>query len=112
MLPEAWREPVIYHAHNLLLDFWAMLGLPGLTALVALLVVFFRTGLRAYRRLADPDLQALTLGLLASMVVAVAHGLVDTGYLLTDLAFTFMLTLALMGLLEREGRGIPGVSSQ
>jgi O-antigen ligase len=104
MLPEAWREPVIYHAHNLLLDFWAMLGLPGLIALVALLVAFFRTGLRAYRRLADPDLQALTLGLLASMVVVVAHGLVDTGYFLTDLAFTFMLTLALIGRLENAGR--------
>jgi O-antigen ligase len=108
MLPAAWREPVIYHAHDFVLDFWAMLGLPGLAALAWLLITFFRAALPAYRRLGestahvtDPDLKALTLGLIASMVNFMAHGLVDTGYFLTDLAFVFMLTLALGGRLAQ-----------
>ncbi len=41
-------------------------------------------------------MQALTLGLMASMVSFLAHGLVDTGFRLTDLAFVFMLTLGIV----------------
>jgi O-antigen ligase len=95
MLPEAWREPLVYHPHNLLLDFWAILGLPGLAALAWLQVAFWRSGLASYRRLADRALLALMLGLMGSMVNFLAHGLVDTGYFLPDLALVFMLTLAL-----------------
>jgi O-antigen ligase len=97
MLREAGHEPVVFHPHNLLLDTWANMGLVGVAALAFLLVAFFRAGLQAYRRLKpERELQALTLGLLASMVSFGAHGLVDTGFRLTDLAFVFMLTLGLM----------------
>lgn len=95
MLPEAWREPLVYHPHNVLLDFWAILGLPGLAALAWLQIAFWRCSLASYRRLAEPALQALTLGLMGSMVNCLAHGLVDTAYFLADLALVFMLTLAL-----------------
>jgi O-antigen ligase len=95
MLPEAWREPLVYHPHNLLLDTWAILGLPGLAALAWLQVAFWRTGLSAYRRLVEPALQALMLGLMGGMVSFLAHGLVDTAYFLADLALVFTLTLAL-----------------
>jgi|YNPBryantNP2012_1023418.scaffolds.fasta_scaffold16986_1 O-antigen ligase len=97
MLPEGGYEPVVYHPHNLLLDVWTSMGVPGLIALACLLVAFFRAGLDAYRRLAaERDLQALILGLLASMVGFLAHGLVDTGFRLTDLAFVFMWTLGML----------------
>jgi hypothetical protein len=57
--------------------------------------------LQLYRRLTtEPELQALTLGLMASMISFLAHGLVDTGFRLTDLAFVFMLTL---GIVRRIG---------
>lgn len=97
MLREAGHEPVVFHPHNLLLDAWTSVGLVGVAALAFVLAAFFRAGLRAYRRLhAARELQALTLGLLASMVSFAAHGLVDTGFRLTDLAFVFMLTLGMM----------------
>jgi hypothetical protein len=95
MLPEAWREPLVYHPHNLLLDFWAILGLPGLAALAWLQVAFWRSALASYRRSIDPALRALLLGLMGSMAGFLAHGLVDTAYFLADLALVFMLTLAL-----------------
>jgi O-antigen ligase len=95
MLPEAWREPLVYHPHNVVLDFWAILGLPGLAALAWLQVAFWRCALSSYRRLADPTLQALMLGLMGSMVAFLAHGLVDTAYFLADLALVFMLTTSL-----------------
>jgi putative inorganic carbon (hco3(-)) transporter len=100
MLPEAWREPLVYHPHNILLDFWAILGLPGLAALAWLQIAFWRSGLALYRRLADPALRALMLGLMGSMVSFLAHGLVDTAFFLADLALVFMLTLALTQRLE------------
>jgi O-antigen ligase len=98
MLREAGHEPVVFHPHNLLLDVWTSMGLPGIAALAFVLAAFFRAGLRAYRRLhAERELQALILGLLASMVSFTAHGLVDTGFRLTDLALVFMLTLGIVG---------------
>jgi O-antigen ligase len=97
MLREAGHEPVVFHPHNLLLDTWTSLGIPGLVALVWIQTAFFGLGLRLYRWLAaEPELQALTLGLMASMISFLAHGLVDTGFRLTDLAFVFMLTLGIM----------------
>jgi putative inorganic carbon (HCO3(-)) transporter len=95
MLPEAWREPLVYHPHNVLLDSWAILGLPGLVALAWLQVAFWQCSLTSYRRLTDPALQALMLGLMGSMVGFLAHGLVDTAYFLADLALVFMLTMGL-----------------
>jgi putative inorganic carbon (HCO3(-)) transporter len=95
MLPEAWREPVLYHAHNIVLDYWSMLGIPGIAALVWLQAAFWRDSLHLYRRLSDRDVQVLVLGLMASMINFLAHGLVDTAYFLADLALVFMLTLGI-----------------
>jgi putative inorganic carbon (HCO3(-)) transporter len=105
MLPEAWREPLVFHPHNLLLDFWAILGLPGLAALIWLQIAFWRSGTAVYRQMADPDLRALMLGLMGSMVSFLAHGLVDTAFFLADLALVFMLTMALTRRMERTSEG-------
>jgi O-antigen ligase len=100
MLPAAWREPLVYHPHNIFLDFWAILGLPGLAALAWFQVAFWRSGLASYRQLVSSALRALVLGLMGSMVSFLAHGLVDTAYFLADLALVFMLTMALTRRLE------------
>jgi putative inorganic carbon (HCO3(-)) transporter len=102
MLAEAWREPLVYHAHNILLDFWAILGLPGLAALFWLQIAFWKSGAWLYPRLPAPALRALMLGLMGSMVASLAHGLVDTAFFLADLALVFMLTLALTRRLEAD----------
>lgn len=97
VLPTAWAEFDLSHPHNLILDFWLRLGLPGLVALVWLLVAFFSRAGRTYRRLSDDCTRLLVLGLMAGMVNFVAHGLVDNAFFLVDLAFVFMLMLALVG---------------
>ena len=102
MLPEAWREPNLYHPHNLLLEFWAGLGIAGVAVLGWLVVAFSRSALRLYRQLDDPALRALVLGLLASFAAFLAHGLVDAGYFLADLAFLFMLSLGILRRMERD----------
>jgi len=48
------------------------------------------------------DGRALALGLMASMVNFVAHGLADTAYFVIDLAFVFFLTLGVMQCLARS----------
>jgi len=93
--PAAWQDPHLSHAHNLLLDFAARLGLPGLAVAFWLLVTFFRTAVRTVRTMTDPGLRALAVGLVASMADFLAHGMVDASYWFVDLAFAFMLTVAL-----------------
>jgi O-antigen ligase len=102
MLPEAWREPLVYHAHNVALDFASMAGLIGLAAFAWVQVAFWRTGLHAYRSALGADATALALGLMASMVYALAHGFVDTAYFLPDLALAFMLTVGMVAALDRN----------
>jgi O-antigen ligase len=96
VLPTAWEEFNLSHPHNLVLDFWLRLGLLGVGILVWLLVAFFRRGWQAYRGLPEGRERLLVLGLLAGMVNFVAHGLVDNAFFLVDLAFVFVLMLALV----------------
>ncbi|MCD6554116.1 MAG: O-antigen ligase family protein [Anaerolineae bacterium] len=96
VLPAAWQELDLSHPHNLVLDFWVRLGVLGVVVLAWLEVAFFRQGLAFYRRTTSPRMKALAAGLMASMVAALAHGLIDQGFFLVDLAFVFMLTLGLL----------------
>ena len=99
--PAAWQEPDLSQAHNILLDYATRAGIPALLAGAWLQVAFWRVAL-PLRRLADPDCRALALGLMASMVNFLAHGLVDASYFLIDLAFAFFLTLGVVQWLARS----------
>jgi O-antigen ligase len=103
--PEAWQEPNLSHAHNVVLDFASRLGLVGLGAFVWMQAAFFRLGLRSLAGADSPtpvdagtsaDRRALAIGLIASMAGFVAHGQVDASYFFVDLAFVYFLTLGLM----------------
>jgi O-antigen ligase len=96
MLPEAWQEPDLSHPHNILLDWWTRLGVLGVVALIWMEVAFFRLGLRLYRSLNEADLRALVMGLMASMVDFLAHGLIDNSFFLVDLAFVFFLSVGIV----------------
>jgi putative inorganic carbon (HCO3(-)) transporter len=102
VLPTAWEEFNLSHPHNLVLDFWLRLGLMGIVVLGWLLVAFFRQGWRAYRRLPESGERLLALGLMAGMVNLIAHGLVDNAFFLVDLAFVFMLMLALVQAIQKQ----------
>lgn len=95
ILPAAWQEPDLSHAHNLLLDYATRLGIGGLLTGLWLQMTFWRRAL-PLRRLADGDRRALALGLMGSMANFLAHGLVDASFFIIDLAFAFFLTLGLV----------------
>jgi len=102
MRPTAWIEPLLYHSHNVFLDFAAFLGLGGLALFIGLLASFFRTGWRLLRALPPGEQRALVVGLMAGAVGALAHGLVDNGYFLPDLACLWALMLGLVDWLARD----------
>jgi O-antigen ligase len=103
ILPEAWQEPNLSHPHNIVLDFLSRLGLLGFAAGAAMMLGFWRTGVRVYRRLRGTGgaleankmpLLPLAVGLMGAVADMVAHGLVDHSFFLVDLAYVFFLALA------------------
>lgn len=100
ILPDAWQEPNLSHPHNIVLDFWVSLGITGVGLLFVLQTVFWRTAIRLYRHLRDtnPIYLAVTVGTIGSMVNLVGHGMIDNSVYVQDLAFVFVLLLALVQL--------------
>jgi O-antigen ligase len=101
ILPSAWQEPHLSHAHNVLLSYATRLGLLGLGAGVLLHFSFWRRALGP-GNIPDRDHRALALGLAGSMTYTLAHGLVDASYFFVDLAFAFLLALGLVEWLSRS----------
>ena len=101
VLPTAWEEFNLAHAHNVVIDFAARLGVLGLATFVGLQISFWCKAwpLRASAR---PELRALALGVMASMADFLAHGMVDAAYFVIDLAFVFFLSLALVVWLDEN----------
>lgn len=102
ILPDAWQEPNLSHPHNIILDFWVRLGIAGVGLLVVLQAVFWRTAIRFYRhiRISDPVVLAIVIGTIGSMVNLLGHGMIDNSVYVQDLAFVFVLLLALIQLRE------------
>ncbi len=71
-----WRES-LGHAHNYYLNMAAEAGLPGLIALLLVLVVAYRAVLDQVRRADDAFRRALAVGLLGSLIVFTVHNLFD-----------------------------------
>jgi len=95
MRPEAWREPNISHPHNLILDFWIQMGLPGLAAAGLLLAWVLRTAVLAVRR-DDPFHRVVGAAALGVTVDFLVHGSVDNSYFLVDSATIWWITLAIL----------------
>ncbi len=121
--PDAWREPNLSHPHNIILDFWTRMGIAGVIALMWMVIAFFRSGLstltlrassqnefstmnvnsQPLRRRAtlsrkgeETRSRALVIALMAGMMAAIAHGMIDAAYFFVDLAFMWMVMLGVM----------------
>jgi O-antigen ligase len=91
--PSVWSERYISHPHNIVLDSWLSLGIGGLLILGLAVGLLFRQLRRQYqeRALVAPVLVAAT----ATLSAGLAHGLVDNGYFLPDLAVYTWILIAL-----------------
>jgi O-antigen ligase len=86
----AWTEPLLHHPHNAWLDAAVRLGLPGLVLYGTLVALCIHTAAR-WTRAARGIERAMALGCMAGLLAGVAHGLVDSGYFLADLAWSLAL---------------------
>ena len=89
--PEGWPERYTSHPHNIVLDFWLRLGLPGLVLLWMLLEAIWR---RVREALAVPA-GTVQRAAAAMLVAGLVHGLIDNSFFLSDLASLTWIGLAL-----------------
>ena len=83
------------HPHNIVLDFWLRLGLAGLGVLIAMGIAYVRAFRQGLRR-AGAEQRALVLGLAVAVVAALAHGVIDAGFFVVELAYWMLLAGALL----------------
>jgi len=106
ILPAAWQEPHLSHAHNLLLTYATRLGVLGLLVGLWLHAAFWwhslpLSGGDGAKTASTRNQRALALGLMGSMAYSLAHGLVDASTFFVDLALAFLLVLSLVQWLTR-----------
>jgi O-antigen ligase len=89
--PEGWPERYTSHPHNIALDFWLRLGLPGLILLWMLIELTYR---RAREAMAGPA-GTVRRAAAAMLVAGFVHGLIDNSFFLADLASFTWIGLAL-----------------
>ena len=89
--PGGWSERYTSHPHNVVLDFWLQLGVAGLAILAGLIFV---AGRRASAIRTEPR-DLVGAALLAGLAGGLAHGMIDNGFFLPDLATYLWLALAL-----------------
>jgi O-antigen ligase len=97
VLPGAWQELNLSHPHNIVLDLWTRLGIPGLAVGIWAILAGARRALALLKQ-PYPWVWPIALGLLGGLAATVAHGLIDNSLFLVDLMAIFMLSL---GLLQR-----------
>ena len=96
-------EPNLSHPHNIFLHVWVSIGIFGLIAFIAVLVLYYWLFSRVLRHLRTCEtpknlrLQWMTLGVGGAMLAALVQGMIDSSFLEQDLAFCFwMLVCALL----------------
>jgi O-antigen ligase len=80
-------ERLIY-PHNIFLNFWTEIGLPGMLAVIVMLTNIFYLA----NKIRQND-KVMGAGLMATITVLVVHGLVDVPYFKNDLAFLFWILI-------------------
>ena len=105
-------EPQLSHPHNIFLHVWVSIGILGLLAFIAVIVLFYWTFIRLLRYLtlirppAYELLRWLLISIGGAMLAALVHGQGDSAFLEQDLAFCFWILIAAL-LLVRAIVGMP-----
>ena len=89
--PSGWGERYTSHPHNVVLDFWLQLGVAGLLLLAGIVWLAARRARAIRIGRGDP----LGAAMIAGLVGGLAHGMLDNGFFLPDLATFLWLTLAM-----------------
>ncbi len=96
------NQPDLSHPHNVLLQIWVSMGIFGLLAFIAIIVLFFwlfrriLLHLRSHENEHNQALQWITIGVGAAMVAAMVQGTVDSAFLEQDLAYCFWILIGLL----------------
>jgi O-antigen ligase len=96
MLPEAWEEPNISHPHNWVLHFWLALGIPGLAAVIGMVVWLIGRARMLITQPSNSIDRTIGIAALATIVDTLLHGLFDSSYFLFDAAIIWWLIAALV----------------
>jgi O-antigen ligase len=95
--PAGWAERYTSHPHNIVLDIWLSLGVPGLVAFTILAIAVGRqvrtAGSSGY------FVTGTAVAATGALAAGLAHGMVDNGFFLPDLA---VLTWTLMAFVEQH----------
>jgi O-antigen ligase len=94
ILPAAWQDPDLNHPHNIVLDLWTRVGFFGFISAAAWLLAGIK---QMGQKLKNSQQAVLSLGCLAAIAGALAHGLIDASYALPDLILVWVLLLGLIG---------------
>ena len=108
--PDAIWDSDLSHPHNFILDFWIRLSVFGVLVFVWLQMVFWSAAWKAYITLSEQNtyLYAVIVGVMGSMANLLAHGLVDNSVYVNDLAYVFVLLLALVRLVVAPQENVDG----
>lgn len=93
-----------YHSHNLFLQLVVEMGFMGLAAFLWMMWVFVRAGIQSWRKIQDPYLKNILIGLIAGMAGYLLQGMTDYVWYSPRLILTFWLMLALMAALVRQAK--------
>jgi putative inorganic carbon (HCO3(-)) transporter len=94
--PAGWPERYTSHPHNLILDFWLRLGLAGVALLIGIVALCVWQVLRLRRSNDRADRRVLAVAAATLLTGGAAHGLVDNGFFLPDLAVLTWIAIALL----------------
>ena len=93
-------EPTLSHPHNIFLHVWVSMGIFGLLAFIAVLVLFYRlfACLLSYLHKIQPpgfeQIRWLVVGIGAALLAALIQGQIDSAFLEQDLSFCFWTLIA------------------
>jgi len=98
-------EPTLSHPHNIFLHVWVSIGLFGLLAFMAIIILFYALFAQIMRQLARVEggeqLRWMAIGVGAAMLTALVQGQVDSAFLEQDLAFCFWTLVAALLILRQ-----------